>query len=101
MARGWAPERTCIACRKKRPKEELIRLVLAGANEVTPDFEQILGGRGAYLCKNLECLEIFSRPRGFMRPFRLKSPPRIGPGIREDILGFSGNSLSETVERDG
>ena len=52
------PERTCIACRKVKPKRELVRLVRAadGSIEVDPGGKKT--GRGAYLCELPECWEI-------------------------------------------
>lgn len=53
----YIPQRTCVACRQVRPKRELIRLVRInnGGIEVDTSGKQL--GRGAYLCKNLECWE--------------------------------------------
>jgi len=48
------PWRTCVACRRSRPKPELIRLVCAtGTVHVDPSGS--LPGRGAYLCGLPEC----------------------------------------------
>ncbi|MBZ9711859.1 YlxR family protein [Deinococcus multiflagellatus] len=42
------PERTCVACRRKRPQPEFVRLTrVDGAWTVCPGPRQ---GRGAYLC---------------------------------------------------
>jgi predicted RNA-binding protein YlxR (DUF448 family) len=49
--KGHVPERTCVACRIKVPKGELIRFV-ASKGEILLDEKGILPGRGAYLCKN-------------------------------------------------
>jgi predicted RNA-binding protein YlxR (DUF448 family) len=49
------PERTCIACRRARPKRELIRLVCPAEREVEIDRRGKVAGRGAYLCPSLEC----------------------------------------------
>ena len=50
------PERTCIACRKLKPKRQLIRLVYSsaiGVVEVDPSGKK--PGRGAYLCSTRDC----------------------------------------------
>ncbi len=51
------PERTCIACREKRPKWELVRVVRTpqGGLEIDPRGKK--AGRGAYLCRRQECWE--------------------------------------------
>lgn len=51
------PERTCIACRTKRPKRDLVRVVRAATGEVLVDETGKRNGRGAYLCRQRECWE--------------------------------------------
>ena len=48
--------RTCMGCRKKDNKHNLIRLVNSKENGLILDIDQKAGGRGAYICKNEECL---------------------------------------------
>ena len=43
-------QRTCLGCRRKKPKKELVRIVLGKENKLICDFEQKRKGRGAYLC---------------------------------------------------
>ena len=52
------PQRTCVACRKVRPKQELIRLVRISDISVGVDTSGRKAGRGAYLCRARECWEI-------------------------------------------
>ena len=49
--------RTCIGCRAKKEKQELIRIVKTNENEILVDFKQTLSGRGAYICDNIGCFE--------------------------------------------
>jgi predicted RNA-binding protein YlxR (DUF448 family) len=49
------PERSCIACRRKRAKWELIRIVRTADGDVEMDHRGKKAGRGAYLCKLQEC----------------------------------------------
>jgi predicted RNA-binding protein YlxR (DUF448 family) len=51
------PERSCIACREKKAKRKLIRLVCHdGVAEI--DYKGKEAGRGVYLCPIRECWEI-------------------------------------------
>ena len=52
------PQRTCLACRKVKPKQELVRLVRMpdGTIEIDPGGRK--AGRGAYLCGLPECWDI-------------------------------------------
>ncbi|MDE5831361.1 MAG: YlxR family protein [Clostridia bacterium] len=49
--------RTCIGCRTKKEKKELVRIVRNKQNEILVDLDQALDGRGAYICNNLSCFE--------------------------------------------
>ena len=51
------PQRTCVACRKAKPKRELIRLVRTASGSVEVDTTGKKTGRGAYLCQAWECWE--------------------------------------------
>jgi len=51
--KGHIPERTCIVCRKKLPKKELLRFCVKD-NQIVLDKTQKEGGRGAYFCS--ECI---------------------------------------------
>ncbi|MGC9399988.1 MAG: RNase P modulator RnpM [Anaerolineae bacterium] len=56
-SKGHIPERTCVACRAKRPKRELIRLVRTPEKTVLVDESGKRNGRGAYLCPRRACWE--------------------------------------------
>lgn len=49
--------RTCIGCRKKDNKRNLIRMVNSKENGVIIDLKQNRKARGFYICKNEECLK--------------------------------------------
>ena len=49
------PIRTCVGCRNQFNKDEMIRVVKT-AERVQLDFSGKLNGRGAYICRNIECL---------------------------------------------
>jgi predicted RNA-binding protein YlxR (DUF448 family) len=50
------PERTCVSCRRKAGKRELVRLVCSGG-AVEADLRGKMPGRGIYLCLSSECWE--------------------------------------------
>jgi len=52
------PQRTCVACRKVKPKRELIRVVRTYNGNVEVDTSGKKAGRGAYLCRAPECWEV-------------------------------------------
>ncbi len=50
------PERTCVGCRRRRPKHELLR-VARTPQGVLLDPRARLGGRGAHVCPSADCVE--------------------------------------------
>ena len=52
------PQRTCIACGKVRPKQELVRLVRVSPVGVEVDPRGKRAGRGAYLCRAGGCWQV-------------------------------------------
>src|SRR5512136_628223 len=51
------PERTCIVCRQKRPKWEMVRIVRTPQGTLEIDSRGKKAGRGAYLCRAQDCWE--------------------------------------------
>ena len=51
------PMRRCVGCRAMKPKRELIRVVRSPEGEVSMDPVGKKPGRGAYVCRNPECLK--------------------------------------------
>jgi predicted RNA-binding protein YlxR (DUF448 family) len=55
------PQRTCIACRQVKEKNDLIRLVSRENGIVEIDVFGKKPGRGAYLCPQKNCWELALR----------------------------------------
>ena len=66
------PQRTCVGCRVRVAKVELLRLVVIDGC-ITPDLTQRLPGRGAHLHPDLECFDLAVRRRAFPRAFRVQA----------------------------
>ena len=70
-------ERSCVGCKARAAKSDLIRLTLVvsgDARRVVPDPRGQFSGRGAHLHRDLSCLELAERRRVFPRAFRLDGP---------------------------
>ncbi|WP_454319004.1 YlxR family protein [Streptomyces phaeoluteigriseus] len=63
------PERTCLGCRERAAKTELLRTV-AIKDACVPDPRGTLPGRGAYVHPALVCLDQAIRRRAFTRALR-------------------------------
>ena len=68
------PVRTCIGCRERAAKSELLRVVLGtgsdGRPAAVPDPDGTAPGRGAHLHPTTACYELAARRRAFARALR-------------------------------
>ncbi|MBQ7460316.1 MAG: YlxR family protein [Oscillospiraceae bacterium] len=71
------PMRQCVGCRTMRPKSELLRIVRSPEGEVTFDPTGKKAGRGAYICKNPDCLKKAIKSRGLSRAFEAEIPDEV------------------------
>jgi len=72
-----APERTCIGCRARAGKSELLRVTARDGQlliDGVPDPRSRRPGRGAYLHPSAACLERALRRRAFARALRVPGP---------------------------
>jgi predicted RNA-binding protein YlxR (DUF448 family) len=68
------PERTCLACRRKRPKLELLRIVRSPRGDVGVDTAGHAEGRGTYVCRDDRGCR-GSAPRALARALRMTLTP--------------------------
>lgn len=50
------PLRTCMGCNEAKEKQDLIRIVKSKDGIIDVDLTGKKNGRGAYICKNEDCL---------------------------------------------
>ena len=56
MANKKIPMRKCVGCQEMKEKKSLIRVVKTAEGDIILDDTGKKNGRGAYICKSLECL---------------------------------------------
>ena len=71
------PLRQCLGCREMTPKKELLRVVRSPEGEVTLDFRGKAPGRGAYVCRNTDCLKKAIKSRALERAFGVSIPEEV------------------------
>lgn len=69
MAAKKTPERLCIGCNQMKPKTELWRIVKNKEGEISVDFNGKAQGRGAYICRDINCLLKAQKSRRLERAF--------------------------------
>lgn len=81
------PMRMCLGCGEMKPKRELIRVVKSKEGDISLDLTGKKAGRGAYICKSVECFEKARKARKFERSFSCM--------ISEDIYNSMEGELRE------
>ena len=61
------PQRMCVACRTMQDKRQLLRVVRLPEGELMLDLRGKASGRGAYICRQEECLKKAIKQRQFER----------------------------------
>lgn len=91
MQKKHVPMRMCTGCNTMKNKKDLIRLVkIKGSDNngniilVDKTFKQ--PGRGAYLCKNIDCLKSVRKSKRLERIFSCKIQDNLYSDIQEVIL---------------
>ena len=79
------PLRMCTGCMEMKPKKELIRVVKSPEGEVSVDLTGKKSGRGAYICKNKECLEKAFKAKRLSRNLDIAIDEKIYNRLREEI----------------
>lgn len=79
------PLRMCTGCMEMKPKKELIRVVKMPEGEVCVDLTGKKSGRGAYICKSLECLEKAVKAKRLSRNLDVTIDDEIYNRLREEI----------------
>jgi predicted RNA-binding protein YlxR (DUF448 family) len=80
------PERTCVGCRRKASKRDLLRIG-AGANGFQLDPDGSLPGRGAYLHGSTECAAVALERGALARALRASIRAGEASNLLRDIEG--------------
>lgn len=90
------PLRMCAGCGEMKPKGELVRVVKAPDEKdesgqvlrsggVSLDLTGRKPGRGAYVCKDINCLKAARKARKFERAFSCQIPADVYDRMEEEI----------------
>lgn len=96
MRQKRVPMRMCTGCGEMKPKRELVRVVkgpdqkdadgnVIQAGEVSLDLSGRKPGRGAYVCRNVDCLRAARKAWRFEKAFSCKIPEEVYDRMEEEI----------------
>ncbi len=83
------PMRMCVGCREMKEKRELIRIVRTPEGEVALDAAGKRSGRGAYVCRQAECLRRAIRQKQLERQLEITLTPEITDALTAEMERLS------------
>lgn len=82
------PLRQCIGCGEMKSKKEMLRVLKTAENEIVLDTTGKMNGRGAYLCKNSECLKKAIKQKGLERSFKMSMDKTVYEKLEREFSGI-------------
>lgn len=80
------PTRRCMGCNEAREKSELIRIVKPKEGMIEIDLTGKKSGRGAYICKDVKCLEKVMKSKRLERVLEGQISPEVYENLRGAIV---------------
>lgn len=81
------PMRRCVACHQMKDKRELIRVVRSPEGEIFIDPTGKKNGRGAYLCRNSDCIAKARKAKSLSRELKTEIPAEVFDQLLEQYGG--------------
>ena len=93
MRQKKIPMRMCTGCGEMKPKKELVRVVKAPAEtkeeeefrDISVDLTGRKPGRGAYVCRNEECLRLARTARRLEKAYSCKIPDEVYERLEKEM----------------
>lgn len=81
--------RQCVGCGEMKAKKELVRVIKTPEGKVVLDTTGRKNGRGAYVCSNLQCLEIAVKRKGLERSLKIAIPTAVYEVLKEEMSSIA------------
>ena len=79
------PMRKCVGCGEMKPKKELMRILKTESGEFIVDAAGKKNGRGAYICRSLDCFKSAVKSRGLERSFKQEIPQDVYDRLEKEM----------------
>lgn len=79
------PLRQCIGCGEMKGKKEMLRVLKTTEGPIVLDVTGKKNGRGAYLCKSVECLKKAKKNKGLERSFKMRIPNEVYEDLEKEF----------------
>ncbi len=82
------PMRKCVGCGEMKPKKELMRILKTETGEFLVDADGKKNGRGAYICRSVECFRKAVKSKGLERSFKQQIPEEVYDRLEKEMDGI-------------
>ena len=79
------PMRMCTGCGEMKPKKELVRVVKTPEGEFLLDLTGKKSGRGAYVCRDIECLKKCRKSKRLEKSFQCRIPDEVYEHLESEL----------------
>lgn len=79
------PLRQCVGCGQMKGKKEMMRILKTPEDEICLDVTGKKNGRGAYVCRSRECLQMARRNKGLERSFKMSIPNEVYNALEKEF----------------
>lgn len=82
------PMRQCMGCNEHKPKIELLRVVRSPDGDTLLDFTGKKSGRGAYVCRDVKCLQRARKSKRLERVLECSISDEIYDRMEQELEGY-------------
>ncbi|MDK2585031.1 YlxR family protein [Romboutsia sedimentorum] len=82
------PQRKCIACQERDSKKGLIRIVKNKDGKIFLDESGKANGRGAYICKDVECLKKAIKTKALNKSFKIEVHNEVYENLLKELESY-------------
>lgn len=80
------PTRKCMGCNESKEKKDLIRIVKSKEGVVEVDLTGKKNGRGAYICKNEDCLNQVIKSKRLQKALECEIEENVYESLRGVVI---------------
>ena len=79
------PLRQCVGCGEMKGKKEMLRVLKTPEDEICLDATGKKNGRGAYICRQKECLQKAIKNKGLERSLKMQIPQEVYENLEREL----------------
>lgn len=79
------PLRKCTGCGEMKPKKELVRVIKTAEEQILLDLTGRMNGRGAYMCREEECLKRAIKTKAIERSLGVSVSDEVYEQLKKEL----------------